>query len=980
MRLLLALLLLIPGAVFAAACPVTVGTLTLKVTQPRTTGVAPFLAFFDATTTTETATIGGVNSTFNDVYYTWDFGDTGISGQGTWANGANGINQKNKATGPVAAHLYVLPTASTTDTNYTAQVWATDGTNIATCTVPVTVFAPSGTTNGFSAANTFCASTSGTFTSCPGATANNLTTASAATALGHLASGKRVLFRCGETFTGTFNIPNTVTKASIGAYGGCENISTNRPIFTGSINWLAGASTQTAVPTDVRVADLDFEGTASTTSMWQAYCAGCFPNVWMGVSQAVVYNTNCTGSNQCFGVAGTTQGGYIQDTATCAGGTSTGPQCVFPNFGENQCNFNHGGLNSTTLFCGAASYDPTFFVPISYNAFIGNNFNGNGMGGGGGGRETFRMSACRLCVLTNNTFSNANTIGGVFKFHDGNTFGSSATWVGQYLEDNVITDNLFIGESGGNKVEIGGQNDVTDERARFNIFERNMVVGGGAAGPNNLGVTNNATKVFIDTASSSIRNNVVFANTGGTGTASDHPLMISRRSNAANSATQGGQWNITNVEAYNNTCYMLLGSSDCVGFVTNTGEQANAAGSNSIAQNNLFYDNSTSPTVTNNGTTCIGTTRDGTCNVLTNNSTNGATTPNLINGSGNFSLLTDFKPQAAATGATSSVPNYFDALGYSWLSAYQLGAIMQGSPLTSNPAVVLLSQPSQSGIVPWNGTSGNFIVAAAQGAVPTNQWIQVLQDGQKNPYQANGLLVPLTAWNAGAKTGFTVVNPATAQLGFQNIAGTSAAQAEGNTVGVYINSLDILGTGADPTVDTKMMITDTYDFATDVAVWPGTPINGSCYLQVPTDVQTSGKVNSIQLNYLFNGPGGITVSFNVSLFSLIIATAPSFVVDPPTGDHVITTQLGLTNGYVTQGSGSAAVQHAAFSGFTFFSWSFSQAQFAQALVDSNTALGTSISTDPTQYKLTKFHVNAEFHTNGGHSELGWSMHDFKTTQ
>jgi len=215
MRLLLALLLLIPGAVFAAACPVTVGTLTLKVTQPRTTGVAPFLAFFDATTTTDTATLGGVNSTFNDVYYTWDFGDTGISGQGTWANGANGINQKNKATGPVAAHLYVLPTASTTDTNYTAQVWATDGTNIATCTVPVTVFAPSGTTNGFSAANTFCASTSGTFTSCPGATANNLTTASAATALGHLASGKRVLFRCGETFTGTFNIPNTVTKASI---------------------------------------------------------------------------------------------------------------------------------------------------------------------------------------------------------------------------------------------------------------------------------------------------------------------------------------------------------------------------------------------------------------------------------------------------------------------------------------------------------------------------------------------------------------------------------------------------------------------------------------------------------------------------------------------------------------------------------------------------------------------------------------------
>jgi hypothetical protein len=97
--------------------------------------------FFDATGTTDTSITGGP-TTFQDVTYTWNFGDTGAYGTGTWAYGSNpGKNSKNTATGGTAAHLYVT---SGTDTAYTATVTATDGTHTASCQVPVTAYDPAG--------------------------------------------------------------------------------------------------------------------------------------------------------------------------------------------------------------------------------------------------------------------------------------------------------------------------------------------------------------------------------------------------------------------------------------------------------------------------------------------------------------------------------------------------------------------------------------------------------------------------------------------------------------------------------------------------------------------------------------------------------------------------------------------------------------------------------------------------------------------
>ncbi len=63
-----------------------------------------------------------------------------------------------------------------------------------------------------------------------------------------------------------------------------------------------------------------------------------------------------------------------------------------------------------------------------------------------------------MCVFANNTISNANDVGAVFKLHNGNTKDSSSTWTGVYTELIEISDNLFSGTSGATLVETAPQN------------------------------------------------------------------------------------------------------------------------------------------------------------------------------------------------------------------------------------------------------------------------------------------------------------------------------------------------------------------------------------------------------------------------------------------------------------------------------------------------------------------------------------------
>ena len=140
------------------SCANTSGPLTLKASAVRAAGISPLLMFFDATGTTDSA-ITGNTTAFQDVAYTWNFGDANASGTGTWKYGSNaGRNSKNSATGGVAAHLYVTPGA---DTAYTVTVTANDGTHTTSCQLGVTAYDPAGA-NGFAGTKTACVSASGT--------------------------------------------------------------------------------------------------------------------------------------------------------------------------------------------------------------------------------------------------------------------------------------------------------------------------------------------------------------------------------------------------------------------------------------------------------------------------------------------------------------------------------------------------------------------------------------------------------------------------------------------------------------------------------------------------------------------------------------------------------------------------------------------------------------------------------------------------
>src|SRR6202011_6407124 len=65
------------------SCSGTSGPLHLKASAGRDTGISPLLVFFDATGTTDTSSSGNTTA-FQDVSYSWNFGDTGASGTNTW--------------------------------------------------------------------------------------------------------------------------------------------------------------------------------------------------------------------------------------------------------------------------------------------------------------------------------------------------------------------------------------------------------------------------------------------------------------------------------------------------------------------------------------------------------------------------------------------------------------------------------------------------------------------------------------------------------------------------------------------------------------------------------------------------------------------------------------------------------------------------------------------------------------------------------
>jgi hypothetical protein len=607
------------STVYPASCTGTSGPITLKAGVTRASGISPLLVFFDATATTDSSLTGNTTA-FQDVTYSWSFGDTGVSGTQTWANGSNaGHNSRNTATGAVAAHLYV----ANADASHVVTVTAHNGANTATCQLGVTAYNPAGA-SGFAGTKTTCVSASGTPAAgsgdCP-AGAAVLETSSFNTALGssYFGSGRRVLFKCGDTFSGDGALLNGTTW-SIGAYGGCENTKTGRPIFHDPSS--KGALIVDYPAGDGRITDIDFEGagTGSAAVTTYGYAAGLQNNY-----QITLYNLNSNGNSSSYTWAQGAQWGLIDSVMT---GMRTGIG-TFVNYNEN---------NPTGWTAGK-------FTNLDYQAILGNLLNGQGNQSTGAGEEVLRLSACRLCSISNNTVENANSVGGVIKLHNGNTNGSVSTWTGVYTELIEISDNSFGGTSGGILVDIEPQNNHDDERLRNIVFERNLITGS----TNAWGGLQMRTAVVNET----IRDNVFVMNSGGAEIYPEYAVGV-------------GQLGIepvpTGVEVYNNTIYIPTPRDNQQGGIAFNGLSMAGPPKSSYVKNNLMYAPSGTHTPVSN---------TGSGNTISNNSASFAANPGFLEASG--SVLSDFKPSANYSGG-AAVPVWLDALGTAWTTWY-LGAV-----------------------------------------------------------------------------------------------------------------------------------------------------------------------------------------------------------------------------------------------------------------------------------------------------------------
>lgn len=528
----------------------TTASITLSNVPSRFSGVAPLSVFFDAAGTTATTT----TRPFHDIEYSWDFGEpAGSPVNGTkWNTGSARVSSRNSATGPVTSHVFETPGI------YTVALSATDGTNTVSnnCT-RIVVQNPD---TIFRGTNTICIAATSLpiqgVDGCPSG-ANTTQQADFATAINTYAlSGKRVLFKRGDTFTTTKSASITRTGPGIiGAFG-----TGGAPIvkMTGNDTILKLSSKSTQNINDWRVMDLDFDGMSKPRSRGIS-AAG-------GINQVTLLRLK------------------IHDTHT---------GIHFSDFILDYHN-SHGNF-------GHRMWDQVSIVDSSIFHMVG----GNGGGGIGLSGNRFSMMGnivddstlaehilrifyLNKGVISNNTLSRQATTKAIIKLHGPtwctpksavNANGRCATIstgyltgtlplgvggvAGGYTEQVVLSGNKL--ESANNTdwtVNTGPQNSSSDERLRNIIVERNWFVGG------------NMTQValVVNAAEVTIRNNI-FDMTGGT---SHKCIQISSRGKGSTEPPP------KNIFVYNNTCYSASpGSFDLV--------RLDETATNISVMNNLGY-------------------------------------------------------------------------------------------------------------------------------------------------------------------------------------------------------------------------------------------------------------------------------------------------------------------------------------------------------------------------------------------------------
>ncbi len=459
------------GVIAGCMTTATTGSLAAITLPPmanlpsRLNGVAPLAVFFDTAGTTGTST----SLPFHELEYRWNFGDNDAItwGYGSHVGDGSIAAKKNRATGPVAAHVYETPGT------YTINLTVTDGTNtVSNSCLQIVVSDPNVV---FSGANTICFSTAGNFAGCP-AGGQNITDATGnfVTALAtYSAPGKRLLFRGGETWNAATASEITSTGPGVvGAFGG------GKPTILGPATSAAILISSVATPNtaDWRFIDLAVSGQSAANSTG-FYTIG-------GAKQITILRVDIRDVH--LGI--TFSDGQLDLVNNAV------PMSV-PIWDQMAV------VDSTidNVIGGAGGYG---IYAVATRFMVLGNMIGDTTGGEHGMRNPYTMRA----VFSSNNFGPA-AVGKSALTIRGPDFlaGANSYPAGSYSEYIVVSDNKFIGANNDLTVSNGTATPAQRQLQRREIWERNWFTPG--AGTQFALAFNGSSEI-------SIRNNL-FDATGG---------------------------------------------------------------------------------------------------------------------------------------------------------------------------------------------------------------------------------------------------------------------------------------------------------------------------------------------------------------------------------------------------------------------------------------------------------------------------------
>jgi PKD repeat protein len=240
-RLRSQLLFLLLGMFGATAARAAVN---VSVTPSRVDGVAPLFVHFDATATTA----DGIARPFHELGFEWNFDDAGA---GTWTYSGR---SKETATGAIAAHVFDDPG----EYNVVLTVRTPDG-ETAAVTVIVEVEDPDLV---YSGNDTVCVANGGGFAGCPSGALQVTSGDFDASLSSNMGTGKRILFRRGDTFAcDATTYPDFPGPSTIGAFGSGDLPVINTTSFVLCLS-------DGGLVDDMRIMDLDMRDSGDNRMLW----------------------------------------------------------------------------------------------------------------------------------------------------------------------------------------------------------------------------------------------------------------------------------------------------------------------------------------------------------------------------------------------------------------------------------------------------------------------------------------------------------------------------------------------------------------------------------------------------------------------------------------------------------------------------------------------------------------------------------------